>query len=138
MATSLWTTTRNRATDGITNDAGSTAYLWVWTGTAPAKSGNSFVAPTGTNLAKFALANPIGPASSVGVLTLSAISNATGLASGTPGYYRITNTATDTNGSSVVAQGSAGVSSGDLSFASTIASGGIVGITSWTFTEGNP
>jgi hypothetical protein len=40
-------------------------------------------------------------------------------------------------GTAVVLQGSAGVSTGDLSFASTIASGGTAGITSYTLTEGD-
>lgn len=212
MATSLKTTTRNRATDGITTDAGATAYLWVWSGSAPAKSSNNFVAPTGTLGALFSLPNPIAPGSSVGVLTLSAISNVTALASITPGYVRITSrapmtltqagivsttvtytgtitggatnalagavinvsgftnagnngtftvtssTATTlvvTNASGVnethagtvvmdfeagdtVVQNTSGVGSGDYNFASTIASGGSVGITSAVYTEGNP
>lgn len=211
MATSLKTTTRNRATDGITTDAGTTAYLWVWSGSAPAKSSNNFVAPTGTLGALFAMPNPIAAGSSVGVLTLSAITSVTATASITPGYTRITNRApftltqagivsttvtytgtitgggsnalagaviavsgftnTGNNGtytvtasttttlvvtnasgvnethagtavmdlsaSDVVVQNSAGVGSGDYNFASTIASGGTVGITSATLTEGN-
>jgi hypothetical protein len=137
MATSLKTTTRNKATDAITTDAGATAHLMVWSGSAPAKSSNNFVAPTGTLLATFALANPIGSGSAVGVLTLSAISNVTGAASGTPGYYRISTASSDTDGTTVIAQGSSGVGSGDLNFASTISSGGTVGITSFVYTEGN-
>jgi hypothetical protein len=210
MATSLVTSLRNTILGAITTAAGSAAYLWVWTGSAPAKSSNNFVVPTGTNLALFSLPNPIAPAASTGVLTLSAITNVTGLASGTPGYYRITagtvftltqaaisgstvtytgtitgggssafanalinvsgftnagnngtfavtsSTATTLvvtnasgvnethagtvvmdNASNVQVQGSAGVGSGDLSFASTIASGGTVGITSFTYTEGD-
>jgi len=211
MATSLSTSLRNTLMGALTTAAGSAAYLWIWTGSAPAKSSNNFVVPTGTNLALFGpLANPIAPGASVGVLTLSAISNATGLASGTPGYYRITagtaftltqagivsttvtytgtitggganafvgalvnfsgftnagnngtfavtastgttlvvtnasgvnethaGTAVMDNASNVQWQGSAGVGSGDFNFASTIASGGTVGITSATYSDNN-
>jgi len=139
MATSLKTTTRNKATDAITTDAGTTAHLWVLAGTAPAKSGNAFQSFAGsTVLANFALANPIAPGSSVGVLTFSAISNVSGAASGTPGCYIITTDGTTKDGTTTIVQGSAAVGSGDLNFASTIASGGTVGITSFTMTEGNP
>lgn len=93
MPTSLKTTTRNRATDGITTDLGATAYLWVWSGSAPAKSGGNFVAPTGTLGALFALPNPVAPASSGGVWTASNITSVTGLATITPGYVRTTNRA---------------------------------------------
>jgi hypothetical protein len=211
MATSLKTTTRNAAPDKITTDLGSTAYLWVYTGSAPAKSSNNFVEPTGTLLALFSLPNPVAPGSSVGVWTASTISNTTGIASGTPGYVRTTNrapftlsqaaivsttvtytgtitgggsnalagaviyvsgfanagnngfftvtssTATtlvvtnasgvnethagtavmDLSGTDVITQNSAGVGSGDFNFASTIAANGTVGISSWTYTEGN-
>jgi hypothetical protein len=206
MATSLATSLRNTLMNALTTAAGSTAYLWFWTGSAPAKSSNNMVVPTGTNLALFALPNPIAPGASVGVDTLSAITSVTGLASGTPGYYRLTagtaytltqaaisgstttytgtgiasgmsgsvnisgfvnagnngtftitssttTTIVVTNSSGVnethagtavvdVAtnvqwQGSAGVGSGDFNFASTIAAGGTVGITSATYTDGN-
>ena len=138
MATSLKTTLRNSALDAITTAASTASHLMVYSGTGPAKSSNNFVAPTGTLLANFAMANPLGAASSVGVLTITPPSNVTGAASGTPGYYRICTGSTDTDGTTVLVQGSAGVGSGDLNFASTIASGGSVGITSFTMTEGNP
>jgi len=138
MSTSLATHTRNAALSAIITDAGSTAYLWVWTGPPPAKVGTAFVAPTGTLLAKFQLANPIAPAPAAGVLTFNTIPIVTGLNTGTPQYYRITSTATDTDGSTVVTQGSAGINTGDLSFASLIAANGTVGISSFTYGEGNP
>jgi hypothetical protein len=138
MATSLQNAVRVSTVNLITTAAGTTAYLYVYTGSAPAKVSNAFVAPTGTLLALFALANPIGPTGVVGVLTLTPPSNVTASASGTPGYYRIGTAATDTNGSGCIVQGSSGVGSGDLNFASTIASGGTCGITSFTYTEGNP
>lgn len=138
MSVSLKTSTRNKALDAITTDAGTTAYLFVYSGSAPAKSSNAFVAPTGTLLAKFALPNPIAPASATGVLTLSAITSVTGSASGTPGYARICTASTDTDGSGCIFQCDAGVGSGSLNFSSTISSGGSVGISSFTISEGNP
>jgi hypothetical protein len=211
MATSLKTTTRNGALDKITTDYGSTAYLWVWSGSAPAKSSNNFVAPTGTLGALFSLPNPVAPGSSTGVWTASTITSVTAQASITPGYVRVTNrapftltqaafsggnvtyTGTITGGGTnafvgavinvsgfanagnngtftvtasttttlvvsnasgvnethagtvvmdfsstdVISQNSAGVGSGDFNFASTIAANGTVGISSWTYTEGN-
>ena len=76
------------------------------------------------------MTNPIGPAASGGVLTLSAITTETGLATGTPGYFRICTTNSDgTAGADVVAQGTAGIGSGELNFSSQISSGGNVSIT---------
>lgn len=211
MATSLSTTVRNNELTQIINAAGTTSYLWVWSGSAPAKSSNNFVAPTGTLGALFTLPNPLGT-NSVGALTYGSITNVTALASITPGYVRqtsrasltltqaaivsttVTYTGTITGGGSnalagaviyvsgftnagnngvftvtsstattlvvtnasgvnethagtaimdfsssdVFAQNSAGVGSGDFDWASTIASGGAVGITSVVYTEGNP
>ncbi len=56
---------------------------------------------------------------------------------GTPNFFRMIDGATD-DGTHTQVQGTAGVSSGELSFASPIASGGTVSITaSMTITEGN-
>jgi hypothetical protein len=117
MATSLKTTTRNRAPDGITTDVGATGFLWIWTGSAPAKSSNNFVVPTGTNLALFTLANPLGAGSSIGVLTVTPPANCTALASGTPGYYRMT------AGLSLVLS-QAGIVSTTVTYTGTITGGG--------------
>lgn len=215
MATSLATSLRDTLMNALTTAAGSAAYLWIWSGSEPAKSSNNFVAPTGTLGALFALANPIAPNASVGVDTLSAISNVTAPNSITPGYYRVTagtaftltqaaisgttvtytgtitgggssafanaviqvsgftnagnngtftvtsstlttlvvtnasgvnethagtavaDTAATSASTNVQWQGSAGVGSGDIDFSSTIASGGSVGITSLTYSDGN-
>ncbi len=124
------TTTANGMLNLITTAAGSTPYIMIWTGSAPAKSSGAYVAATGTNLATLPMTNPIGPAASGGVLTLSAITTETGLATGTPGYFRICTTNSDgTAGADVVAQGTAGIGSGELNFSSQISSGGNVSIT---------
>ncbi|MGZ3299329.1 MAG: hypothetical protein ACXWPK_00260 [Isosphaeraceae bacterium] len=121
-------TTANAALDKITTDAGTTAFLQIWTSVA-APSAHAFGAAGGTKLVEMAMTNPIGPASSNGVLTLSAITTTAAAASGTPGGYRICSSANDTTGAAVIAQGTCAVGSGEINFASTIASGGNVSVT---------
>jgi len=126
----LYTTTANKATDAITTDVGTNGYIMIYTGTAPAKVANAYVAATGTLLVTMAMSNPIGPASSNGVLTLSAITTTVAVASGTPGYFRICTTNSDgTAGANCRAQGTCAVGSGEINFGSTVASGGNVSIT---------
>jgi len=137
MSTSYQDALRDAVINLLTTYAGTTAYISVYTGTAPAKVSNAFVPFTGTLLAAFPLPNPIGATAVHGVLTLGAISNVNGAASGTPGYYTLNTSATDTDTTRLV-QGSAGVGSGDLNFSATIVSGSPVSITSFTFTEGDP
>jgi hypothetical protein len=91
MATSLKTTERNATLDHITTTLGATSYMWVYSGSAPAKSSNNFVIATGTLGALFTLNTTFAAGSTNGVLTANAISNVTGIASITPGYYRLTN-----------------------------------------------
>lgn len=104
MATSLNDTTRTTMVGAISTAVSTAGHLLVYTGSAPSKTS----APSGTLLATFAMANPMGSSSS-GTLTVTAPSNVTGAASGTPGYYRIIDGSTD-NGSHTQVQGSAGVS----------------------------
>lgn len=133
MATSLKDTTRASMLGAIVSAIGASGHLLIYTGSAPAKT----AAPTGTLLATFVLASTPGTVSG-GVLTMANVTSVTGSASGTPGYYRCIDGATD-DGTHTQIQGSAGVGSGDINFASTIASGGTVGITnaSWTYTDAN-
>lgn len=119
-------------TDNVGNIAtlaGTTAYLLIYSGSAPA---HCSTAASGTLLASLPMSNPIGTATS-GVLTMSAItSEATG-AAGTAGYWRI---CTSSAGTTVVAQGTVAVSGGDLNFAGGIVwtLGETIGITSFTVT----
>lgn len=124
-------TLRNTMMGNITTALTTTSRLLIYTGTAPTKT----TAPTGTLLATFTLASTPGTATG-GVYTFTAPSNVTAAASGTPGYWRMIDGTTD-DGTHTQIQGSAGVGSGELNFASTIASGGTVSITSFTITEGN-
>jgi len=72
-----------------------------------------------------------------GVLTASAITSDPSAANpGTPGFYRVIDGSTD-DGTHTQIQGSCGVGSGDINFASTISAGGTVSITSLTYTEGD-
>lgn len=130
---SLKDTLRNTRLDCITTAAGATAHMIVYTGSQPSKT----AAPTGTKLADFTLPNPIAAGASGGVLTLSAITPVSGAATGTPGYARMTDSATD-DGTHTIEQLSAGIGSGEVSFSGQIFSGGQVSITSFTETEGNP
>jgi hypothetical protein len=136
MALSYKDSTRNARLDRLTTDLGATAFLEIFTGSQPGKTSGTFNADTGTKLASLACSNPVAPGSSAGVLTFSAITSATGLASGTPGYFRF-KTAASGAASTVIIEGDAAVGSGSLNFSSTIASGGTVSITSATITEGN-
>jgi hypothetical protein len=129
--------TRNARLDALTSALGTAAFLEIFTGSPPGKTTGTFNADSGTKLASLACSNPVAPGSSGGVLTFSAITSATGLASGTPGYGRF-KTAASGVASTVVIELDAGVGSGSLNFSSTIASGGTVSITSATITEGNP
>ena len=137
MSLSYQDAVRNTRMNAITTALGTTAYLEIFTGTQPGKSAGVFNADSGTKLASLPCSNPIAPGASAGVLTFSAITSETGLASGTPGYFRV-KTAQNGVASTVIIEGDAAVGSGSLNFSSTIASGGQVSITSATITEGNP
>lgn len=133
MAISLNDTIRDSNLDDITTAAGAASHLLVYAGTVPAKTAS----PSGnTLLATFVLANPIAPAASAGSVALTLPSAVTAAASGTPSFFRIIDGATD-DGTHTQVQGTAAVGSGDLDFASTVASGGQVSISSFTFTAGN-
>lgn len=130
MSIQYSTSHRNANMDDITTKAGATAFLLIYTGAQPATCAT---AATGTLLATLAMTNPIAPASSGGVLTMSAITSANTGNAGTAGYWRI---CTSSAGTTVVAQGAVAVSGSDLNFA-----GGIIwtlaetiGVTSFTIT----
>ena len=108
----------NRMTQLVT-DIGVNAVIKIFTGSIPANCGT---ADTGTLLVTFAgNASQFGTVSS-GVLTASAVANATAAAAGTAGYFRIyPNAATTTN---AVMQGTCGTSGTDMILTNTtIASG---------------
>lgn len=110
----LKTVERNAALDAITSAAGTTCYLFVYAGAGPGKTSNVFNPATGTLLSKHAMSNPIGPASALGVLTCSAIASAVAVGTGTPGYARLNTDSTTTDGSTTVAEFTAGVQTTNL------------------------
>lgn len=123
---------RNARLDAVTTAAGATAYLKVYTGSAPSKTAS----PTGTLLVSLPLPNPIASSASSATLTLSAVTAQNGAATGTPGYVRLTDSNTD-DGTHTIGQFSAGIGSGEVSFSGQVNTGGSVSVTSFTFTEGN-
>jgi hypothetical protein len=132
MATNLKDATRTSMVALISTNITASSKNKIYTGSAPSKT----AAPTGTLLSTLTPSATFGT-STTGVLTANAItSDPSAAASGTPGYYRIIDGATD-DGTHTQVQGSCGVGSGDINFSSTIASGGTVAITSLTYTEGD-
>lgn len=127
------TSLRTTRMDDVTAAASTTAYLKVYTGSAPALT----AAPTGTLLVSIPLPNPIAAGASSGVLTFSAVSDATGAATGTPGYVRLTNSNTD-DGTHTIANFTAAIGSLECNFSGQVFSGGTVTTTSFVITEGNP
>jgi hypothetical protein len=129
MALQYQTTHRTNNMGDISTQAGATAYLLFYTGSVPATCAT---AASGTLLASLPCANPIGSAAA-GVLTFSAITSAATGNAGTAGYWRLT---TSSAGTTVIAQGTAAVSGGDLNFAGGIVwtLGEIIGVTSFTIT----
>jgi hypothetical protein len=125
-------TLRHNMMGQITTSLTTTSRLLVYTGSAPSKT----AAPTGTLLGTWTLASTPGTDTN-GVYTFTAPANITFVAAGTPGYFRMIDGSTD-DGTHTQIQGTAGVGSGELNFASAAASGGTGTITSMTITEGNP
>lgn len=130
MATRITTGSRNAACDAIVDrlDAGAGAgKLRVYTGTQPASAND---AVSGTLLAEFTLSDPAFGASATGTATAAAISDTTGLAAGTAGWFR----AVDSDGNGQW-DGSVGTSGQDLNLNTTTISIGVtVSVSSWTVT----
>lgn len=130
MATRLTGSAQNAAANAIVDliDAGAGAgTLKIYTGSQPADADD---AETGTLLATFTLPDPAFGNAANGVATANAISDATGAAAGTAGYFRVE----DSTGANVM-DGSVGTSGADLNLNTTTISVGLtVSITSWTVT----
>jgi hypothetical protein len=109
---------------GTTIGAGGT--LKVYTGTAPGV-GN---APTGTLLCTLTAVTYA--AASAGTQSISATTDPSAAASGTPGYYRLAS-----SGGTVFVEGTAGIGSGELSFSASVSLNGAVSLTSGLLTDGN-
>jgi hypothetical protein len=117
--------------DAFESHIGTSPLLKVFTGSPPATVGD---ADSGTLLASMTLPSDWMAAASGNSKAKSGTwSDSLADAAGTPGYVRIY-----TSGSVAKFQCTAGVGSGDLSFDATIALGGVVTITTFTLTGGNP
>ena len=128
MALKYSTTHRSNAMSDLVTALGSTSYLLIYSGSAPA---NAAAAATGTLLASLACSSTFGTVSS-GVLTANAITSATAAATNTAGYWRLCTTSA---GTTCIIQGLCGTSGSDLNLSSTsISSGQTVSVSSWTIT----
>ena len=131
MAFRLATSARNAACDAIVDllDAGAgAATIAIRTGSQPTNVGD---ADTGTLLGTLTCSDPAFGSASTGVATASAITSDTSADnSGTAGHFRMKDSTP-----AIVADGTCGQGTGDLSFDnSTIVAGGVIAISSFTVT----
>jgi hypothetical protein len=133
MALTYTTAVKNAKLDQITSQVGTSGRLKIYdaTGGTPANAGTALGSQV--LLADLPLSATFAPASSGGVLTANAITNANAAATGTAAFFRLT-----TSGGTAIAQGSVGTSGSDLNLNTTsIVSGGPVAVSSLTITSGN-
>lgn len=130
MAFRLSTSARNAACDAIVDllDVGGTASIRVRTGSQPTNVGDS---DSGTLLGTLTCSATAFGSSSSGTATANSItSDSSADNSGTAGHFRMYS-----GGGTCIADGTCGQGTGDLSFDnSTIVSGGVIAITSFTVT----
>jgi hypothetical protein len=131
MALGLDPTLRNNRLDQITARAGASALLRIYDGTRPATGGAATVL-----LAELTCNATFAPAAAGGTLTLNAITqDSSANATGTATWFRLV----QSNGTTLVFDGSVGTSGQDLNLNTTsIVTGAAVAITSAVLTEGNP
>lgn len=121
---------RNARADQVTSAAGAGALLRLFTGAAPA---NCAAAASGTLLSAHTCTTPLAPAAAGGILSPSLPPNATAVATGVAGHWRLYKS----DGVTCVAQGTAGTSAADLILQTTsVVSGAKVQINSWSWLEG--
>jgi hypothetical protein len=129
MALQFSAAMRNAMLDQIETTVGVSPLLKCYTGTLPGV-GN---AATGTLLYSITCPSDWANAASAGAKTkLGTWQDAAADATGTPGYFRL-----NTSGDTPVIEGSAAVSSGDLSHDATVTIGGVVTVSTFTLTAGN-
>lgn len=120
---------RNAQLDEWETVIGTSAKLRIATGSVPA---DCATADSGTELITITLPSDWMNAASSGAKTKNGTwsGTATGGSASTPGHWRLK----DNAGTTVHAQGTAGIGSGDLSFDGSITSGQTVTITTFTIT----
>lgn len=134
MAVQLSVTARNARLDAIETAVGTSPILRIRTGAAPASCA---AADAGTVLAELTLPSDWAAAASGGTKAKSGTwEDLSANATGTAAHWRLY----DSTGSTCHAQGTcgAGGSGADLELSNTsVTTGDVVSVTSWTFTEGN-
>jgi hypothetical protein len=133
MALTYTTAVKNAKLDQITSQIGASGRLKIYdaTGGTPANAGTALGSQV--LLADLPCSATFAPASSGGVLTANAITNANAAATGTAAFFRLT-----TSGGTAVAQGACGTSGSDLNLNTlSLVSGGPVAVSSLTITSGN-
>lgn len=130
MALGLDSTLRNNRLDQITSRAGASALLRIYDGSRPATGGTAT-----TLLAELTCNATFAPAASGGTLTLNAITqDSSANATGTATWFRLV----QSNGTTLVFDGSVGTSGADLNLNTTsIVAGAAVAVSSAVITEGN-
>ena len=130
MAASYATALRNAELDAITTFVGNAGQLIIYDGTPPANAG---AALSGNNaLVTFTCASPFASASSAAVLSPTLPSATAASLSGTASFFR----QYKSDGTTVAFQGAVG---SELTLDTTsIVSGGLVTITAYSVTRGNP
>lgn len=104
--------TRHAQNEGLITYAGSGAIINIYQGTAPANANTAIT--TQTLLVSCVLAGAFGTDTD-GTLTLGTVNNGTAVATGTAGFFRIFKS----DGTTVVMDGSVGVSGADLNLDTT-------------------
>jgi hypothetical protein len=139
MSAKLKDATRNAILSDVISAIGSTAVLCLFSGSPAGKTSGTFNADPSGLLVEVAL-----PSSPFGTPAAGAAALANGPWTGTatsgsataPASYRI-KTATAGAVSTVIAEGTAGVGSGDVSLATAITSGQVISVSSFSLTAGN-
>lgn len=123
--------TRDAQQQGLITYAGSAAIIHIYSGTQPANANTAI--STQTLLVALNVSGSFGTDSN-GTITLSSVTSATAVATGTASFFRITKS----DNSTVVMDGSVGTSGTDMILDNTsIATGQTVSITSGTIIRAN-
>lgn len=123
--------TRNAQQNGLITYAGSNALINIYAGAQPANANTAISGQT--LLVTLTVSGSFGTDSN-GTITLSSVANGTAVATGTAAFFRIT----QSNGSTVVMDGSVDTSDADLVLNNTsIATGQVVSISAGTIIRAN-
>ena len=123
--------TRNAQQNGLITYAGSGALINIYAGSQPA---NANTAISGQTLLVTVTVSGSFGTDSNGTITLSTVTNGTAVATGTASFFRIT----QSNGTTVVMDGSVATSDADLVLNNTsIATGQVVSISAGTIIRAN-